>query len=107
MKRGLKIAMWVVLGVLGIGAFGWITMQLWNWLIPSLFNGPAISFWQTLGLLVLSKIFFGSFSKGHHKDHRWAGYWKSRLNSMSPEEKERFKQKMKEKWCYTPKPGQE
>ena len=107
MKRGLKIGMWIVIGIAGIGAFGWLTMLLWNWLIPHLFNGPVLTFWQTVGLLVLSKIFFGSFGKGHHKSHQWGGYWKQRMNAMSPEDREKFKQKMKEKWCYKPESNQE
>ena len=35
-----------------IAAVTFATMSLWNWLVPVLFNGPAISFWQTLGLLI-------------------------------------------------------
>ena len=77
------------------------TMYLWNWLVPDLFHGPQLDFWQTLGLLILSKIFFSGFGKGGHRhNNKWSGYWKQKWNTMSPEEKERFKQKMKEKWCY-------
>ena len=100
MKRGLKVGMWIVIGAVAIGVFGWVTMILWNWLIPNLFSGPVITMWQALGLLVLSKILFGSIGKGHHRNHQWGGYWKQRLNSMSPEDREKFKQKMKDKWCY-------
>jgi hypothetical protein len=35
-------------------------MYLWNALIPELFHGPELSFWQTLGLLCLAKFFFGN-----------------------------------------------
>ncbi|MBK5278305.1 MAG: hypothetical protein JJE09_05520 [Bacteroidia bacterium] len=79
-------------------------MYLWNWLVPELFSGPVITFWQTVGLLVLSKIFFWSFSKKSHCGHNHAGpwrpYWKEKWNTMNPEDREKFKQKMKEKWCY-------
>jgi hypothetical protein len=37
--------------------------------------------------------------KGPGHNPKW-GYWKQRWNSMTPEERERFKQKMKDKWCY-------
>ena len=91
-----------VLIVLAIVAFTFVTMWLWNWLIPDLFKGPVLNFWQTLGLLTLSKILFSGFGKkGGNGGSRWKGYWKEKWHTMSPEERERFKQKMKDKWCYT------
>ena len=101
MKRGYWIAKIVVLVAFAIVAFTFVTMWLWNWLVPDLFNGPVISFWQTLGLLVLSKILFSGFGKkGGHNHGPIKGYWKYKLDKMTPEERERFKQKMKDKWCY-------
>ena len=46
-----------------------ITMFLWNSLIPVLFHGPVISFWQTAGLIILSKIIFTGVvpSRGGHR----------------------------------------
>jgi hypothetical protein len=105
MKKVLKVVMWTALCVLFALLFGYVTMLLWNWLVPALFSGPVINFWQALGLLVLSKILFGSFGGGKHCGcgHRSGGHWKSRyyekMSGMSPEDRERFKAKMKEKWC--------
>jgi hypothetical protein len=31
-------------------------MWLWNWLMPTIFNLPTITFWQALGLNMLSTI---------------------------------------------------
>ena len=42
-------AMIIVIGLLSIFPIMW----LWNWLVPSLFNGPEITFWQTAGLYLL------------------------------------------------------
>ena len=54
--RGLKMVLFMaaalVLSSLAV-------MILWNWLVPTLFGLPAISVWQALGLLILSKILFG------------------------------------------------
>ncbi len=36
------------------------TMLLWNWLMPLLFGIKAVSFWQALGLNLLSGILFRS-----------------------------------------------
>ncbi len=57
----------VVLGIAGMILFTFVVMWLWNWLVPELFNGPVIVFWQTLGLLVLSKILFSGIGGGHSK----------------------------------------
>lgn len=35
-------------------------MWLWNWLVPELFNGPTITFWQSAGLFVLCNMLLKS-----------------------------------------------
>jgi hypothetical protein len=101
MKRGVWIAKFFVFGLLALTLIGFVTMSLWNWLVPLLFSGPVITFWQALGLLLLSKILFWSFGgKSHHPSGAWKGYYmKKRWNSMNAEEREQFKQKMRDKWC--------
>lgn len=101
MRKGWWIVKIAVLGTLAIAVFGWATFLLWNWLVPALFGGPVITFWQALGLLVLSKILFSGFGrKGHHGGGHWGHYWRRRWETMTPEDRERFRQKMKDKWCY-------
>lgn len=64
-------------GIIGLGfvAFAvWLTMILWNWLVPELFSGPLIGYWQTAGLFILSKILFTGISPKSHSqkpDHAW------------------------------------
>jgi hypothetical protein len=105
MKRGLWVLKFLVFGVAMLALFGLVTQALWNWLVPELFHGPLITFWQTLGLILLSKIFFWSFSKGgghkwgSHRQGPWGYYWAEKWKGMSPEDRERLKQKMKDKWC--------
>ena len=92
-------------GIFGLLLLGAVTMLLWNWLVPDLFNGPEISYLQALGLLALSKIItWGIWSRGHHNHgHESHSHWRERfqekVNSLDPAEREAFKQKMKEKWC--------
>jgi hypothetical protein len=106
MKRGAFFFKCVVALTLAIFFFAWITYLLWNWLVPVLFSGPAITYWQALGLLALTKILF--FGIGGRKDcSSYQGshqrYWKHRfyekISSLTPEEREAFKKKMREKWC--------
>ncbi|HMJ67272.1 MAG TPA: hypothetical protein VK508_00170 [Cyclobacteriaceae bacterium] len=103
-KRGWWIGKMVVFGLLMLVLFGLLTQLLWNWLVPVLFSGPTISFWQAMGLLALSKILFWGFGGGHrkwggHRNHQWKRQWMDRYSKLSPEEREKFKQKFKEKWC--------
>lgn len=94
LKIVVGIALFVPLFIFG-------TMYLWNWLVPSLFHGPVITFWQTIGILVLSKILFGGFGKKMGRNHNRHSNWKQRMNekmgNMSQEEKEEFKQRLKDK----------
>ena len=80
-------------------------MTLWNCLIPGIFGFSVITFWQAMGLFVLSKLLFG-FGRGGGRGcgpcgggrapwMRWK--MKERLANMSPEERDAFKQKMKER----------
>lgn len=105
MNKGLFFLKCVLLGILAVIVFGWVTMALWNWLVPVLFNGPVITFWQALGLLILSKILFSGLGgkKGHYGSHDQAPYWKHRFyekfSNMPADQRAEFKRKMKEKWC--------
>lgn len=38
------------------------TMWLWNWLMPILFGLTKITFWQALGVNILSNILFKSYN---------------------------------------------
>jgi hypothetical protein len=100
MSKVVKIIKWTVVCVLFVLLFGYITMMLWNWLIPHMFNGPEITFIQALGILLLSKILFGGWGGrcGTHQGH-WKHRYYEKLSGMSPEDKERFKAKIREKWC--------
>jgi len=41
---------------------GYPLMLLWNWLMPVIFGLPEITFWQAIGLNLLSTILFKSTS---------------------------------------------
>lgn len=102
MEKGFWVAKFALFGVLAVTVFGFATMLLWNWLVPVLFGGPYVTFWQALGLLLLTKILFWTVGKGgHHRGGYWRGHdLRRKWNGMTPEERETFKAKMKEKWCH-------
>jgi hypothetical protein len=101
-----KIPMYAALGVLFFFGLGYVVMSLWNVLIPELFHGPVITFWQAVGLFILSKILLHTFGHGHH-GHGWnrRHYWKAKMEdkmaNMTPEEREKFK----EEWSRRCRPG--
>lgn len=103
MNKGLLILKWTAVALLCIGLFGWVTMFLWNYVVPPLFNGPVITFWQALGLLLLSKILLTGLGGGHHRSNHSRWHWKrsfhEKLSRMTPEERDQFKQKLKDRWC--------
>ena len=61
-----------------------ILMLLWNSLMPVIFKLPSLSYWQALGLLILSKILF-AVPHGRSHDH------------FSSERKEHWKKIIEEK----------
>jgi len=68
--KALHVLKYVGFGILGIGfviVFLFVVQALWNWLIPVLFHGPVITFWQAAGLFLLSKILLTGVAPGHHR----------------------------------------
>ena len=94
-KKLILIAPLALLGmVVFIAVGGQIVLYLWNWLAPTLFGWRQINFWQALGLLALCRILFGGF--GFHNSGRsnMRRRMRERCGSMSPEERERFRERL-------------
>jgi hypothetical protein len=80
--KALRVLKYVGFGILGIGFVFlsvYVTMALWNWLIPSLFHGPVLNFWQTAGLFILSKILLTGIAPGKH-GHGPSREWKRKYD---------------------------
>ena len=102
------------LAILGMAVFivigGELVRQLWNWLLPSLFGWHEITFWQALGLLALCRILFGGFGwHGSGRSHvrrrmadRMAERMGDRWDAMAPEDRERFRQRIRERCGFDP-----
>ncbi|MBC8051685.1 MAG: hypothetical protein H7Y13_01330 [Sphingobacteriaceae bacterium] len=83
-----------------LALISFIVMALWNNLLPDIINVSTITFWQAMGIFILSKILFG-FGRGGHKD---GPHWmKHKCGNMTPEERERFKAEMKNRLCFSRK----
>jgi hypothetical protein len=99
-----KIPLFVVLGAALLLGVGYVTMLLWNVLIPALFHGPMLTFWQTIGLLILLKILLHGFGchrfgrngwHGRHYNH-WKKRFEEKMATMTPEEREKFKEEWRQ-----------
>ena len=72
-----------------------VVMTLWNNLLPEIMNVSTITFWQAMGIFILSKILFG-FGKGGKMS---SGWMKHKCENLTPEEREKFRSEMKERMC--------
>ncbi len=104
LRKILKVA---IFGVLAVGIFGLLIMLLWNWLMPALFGVREIGFVQALGLFLLCRLLVGGFRGGQpHGGRRWRRRMMERWARMTPEEREKFRQGLRENlrqhWCPPP-----
>ena len=107
LKRLLLIAPFAILGILlFIFIGGEIVLHLWNWLLPPLFGWRQITFWQALGLLVLCRILFGGSGMRGSGRSNFRRRMKERCEQMTPEERERFRQRIRERWGFGPSTGE-
>lgn len=86
-----NVLKYIGLGILGVGfvigvIFG--VQALWNWLIPELFNGPVLTFWQTVGLFFLSKILLTGVAPGSQHKHKkdWKTKWGEKYSHKTKED---------------------
>jgi hypothetical protein len=89
-NRFTRAARFILFAVVAALVLSFVAMHLWNWLMPPVFGLHLITFWQALGLLVLSRLLLGCHG-------RWGGgmHWRSRMMErwaqMTPEEREKFR----------------
>ncbi len=110
-KKWIFLAPLAILGILLFIAIGGeVVLQLWNWLLPPLFGWRQITFWQAIGILALSRILFGGFGgHGSYRSNfrrrmadRMSDRMANRWEHMTPEERERFRQGMRERCGFGP-----
>ncbi|MBI3005728.1 MAG: hypothetical protein HYY49_09995 [Ignavibacteriales bacterium] len=99
----LKVLVIVAVATLAIG---YIVMELWNALIPELFKGPSLTFWQAVGLLVLSHILLRGWGRWRYangwRHDRWKKRFEEKLAGMTPEEQAKFKEEWKRRCGWYP-----
>lgn len=100
-KRGAKM---LAIGLVALPVFAlyfalltFLTMWLWNKLAVVIFGLPVLSFFQTLGLMVLGRLLTGGFGprgwRGSPGSRMRGYYMRKRWQHLSPEMRERFAQR--------------
>jgi len=99
-----KKAFFIPIIVVGVFIFSGAIMLLWNAVLPAAITGVhIITFWQAMGILVLSKIIFGGFKglhdHGHeHHRHHMERDLRERWMQMEPEERKKMAEEMRAEW---------
>jgi hypothetical protein len=99
LPRGLKF---VAIGILATAVFvlvSLLVMGLWNALMPAIFGLKAITFWQAVGLMFLSRLLFGGLRGRSGRSRHWRHRMMERWEQMTPEEREKFRDSMRGRRC--------
>jgi len=107
-RIGRFILFAIILVPLAIFLFGSLVQLLWNNVAVPVLHVSTVTFWQAVGILVLSKILFSSFSGrrgGGPGRYAWRKRMMTNWKDMTPEEKEKFKEQWRDqcgRWGYKP-----
>ena len=83
--------------VAGMALLIYVLMLLWNAILPDVIGVTTITYWQALGIFILSKILFGGFKGGPKKHRGFKNKIESKFGNMTDEEKQSFKEEWKAK----------
>ena len=101
MKRRLRV-LFILVPIAFAALAIFITMTLWNWLMPALFGLGMLTFFKAAGVLLLAKILFGSRGHsrfGNHGPSRMSfAFIGMRHSHHYSGNREEWKQKMQERW---------
>ena len=102
-----KLFFFAPLAILAFAVFifigGEVVKLLWNWLMPALFDWRPLTFWQALGLLALCRILFGGFGGRGFRKRGFHARTSDRWKDMTPEQRDKFRDAMRDRWGYRPK----
>ncbi len=102
-SRIVRVLMLLPIFLVFFALLVWGVNALWNGLMPDIFGLPAITYWQALGLMVLSWILFGGL-RGRSGHRSWRYDMRRRWARMSPAEREEFVRGLHSRCGETPPP---
>ena len=94
----------IPLVITGLFAISAVIMLLWNWIIPVVSSLSPLTYWQAMGLFILSRILFGGLKfhrhhRGFHSMRKYHMQQHERFMEMSEEEKLKFRNQWKSRFC--------
>ena len=90
-KRGV---LFIPIAIGGVFLMGLLVMWLWNTILPETIGVKSISYFQAMGIFVLSKLLFG-FNKGWGRRDHYRQRVEEKWHTMTPEEREKLKSEWK------------
>lgn len=104
--RPLRIGKFLAVAAIIFIVVGFVVMLLWNALVPDLFKGPVISYWQAVGLLLLSHILLRGWGRWHYSNGWRHRHWRHRLQeklaSMTPDERKKYEDEWRNRCGWYP-----
>lgn len=92
-----RVLFFVIMGATMLFLLGAAVMFLWNAILPEALGAKPLSYWQALGLLVLSRLLFGSFRFGSRYQSSASSPWREKWKSMSEEDRARYREAWRER----------
>ena len=92
-NRAVRFALIAPAAIAAIFLFGYVVELLWNHALVPATGWHEVTYWQAVGLLVLTKIFFG-FRGGPGRGH-WRHRMRERWEKMTPEQRQKFEEAMR------------
>lgn len=97
--RRRKFFFIIPIAIAAIFLLPWAVMYLWNTVLVTVLYVSVITYWQALGIFVLSKLLFGgNMMGGRHNKGGMNRHMRDKFMNMTQEEKDSFKQQWKEKY---------
>ena len=109
-RRKYSVPFFPFIMILVALVLGLIVMLLWNAVLSPVLHVSTLSYWQAVGLFILSRILFGGFKRGGNFEGRpgWRGgaQWRQKWMNMSEEERAKFRKEWTNR-CRPPQQNQE
>lgn len=103
MSAKKKFLLFPVFALAALFLGGLVVMLLWNAILPEVTKAGALSYWQAVGLLLLSRILFGNWRGGKpgsypsKKQHWKYKAWREKWANMSEEERAQFREQWRKR----------